>query len=194
MSNVYKIPTLETGFDDYAWWDGIFTEDELKLLKNIALHGKDRGLVGNLEAENKVIRRTKIKWLSPNENNEWLYSKLSHVISNLNRDYFRFDLSEISESLQFCNYEAKEKGHYDWHIDKTKNRQTRKLSLVLQLSEPDDYEGGELCLKTGGEDIVIQKKLGLITVFPSWTLHRVTPVTKGNRQSMVAWVSGSPFR
>jgi len=194
MANVYKIKSLETCSEYYAWWDNIFTDEELLSLKNIALYGKDRGVVGNTGDENKVVRRTKIHWQSPNKDNEWLYTKLSHVISELNRDYFRFDLSEISEPLQFCNYESKEKGHYDWHTDKTANRQTRKLSLVLQLSNPDDYEGGDLCLKTSPEDIVIKKKAGFITVFPSWTLHRVTPVTKGSRQSLVAWVSGPPFR
>jgi predicted 2-oxoglutarate/Fe(II)-dependent dioxygenase YbiX len=62
------------------------------------------------------------------------------------------------------------------------------------LSNPNDYEGGELQLLTSGQPTTIDKKRGLITVFPAWTLHQVTPVVKGTRQTLVAWVSGEPFK
>ena len=66
--------------------------------------------------------------------------------------------------------------------------------MVLQLSDPSEYEGGELQLLTGKEPTTIQKQRGLITVFPAWTLHQVTPVTKGTRQTLVAWISGPSFK
>jgi PKHD-type hydroxylase len=65
---------------------------------------------------------------------------------------------------------------------------------VLQLSDPSQYEGGNLQVMTGGEPTNVSKQRGLIAVFPAYTLHQVTPVTQGTRQSLVAWISGPPFR
>ena len=83
---------------------------------------------------------------------------------------------------------------YGWHQD-FGGLLSRKLSLVMQLSDPEEYEGGELQIMVGGEKpISINKQKGLVVVFPSWAVHQVTPVTKGLRQSLVAWVSGPNFR
>jgi PKHD-type hydroxylase len=75
------------------------------------------------------------------------------------------------------------------------NSITRKISIVVQLSDPDEYEGGELQIQTGSESYIsILKKKGAVTLFPSYMRHRVTPVTKGVRKSLVLWVGGSTFR
>ena len=79
------------------------------------------------------------------------------------------------------------------HIDKLYKGTIRKLSITIQLSSPQDYEGGDLILHNG-EPEKMQKELGKLIVFPSYTLHEVTPVTKGTRYSLVAWVAGKPFR
>ena len=71
---------------------------------------------------------------------------------------------------------------------------SRKLSLVVQLSDPFEYEGGNLQIKTGQEEQNVRKQRGLIVAFPSYVLHQVTPVTTGSRQSLVAWVSGPAFK
>ena len=65
---------------------------------------------------------------------------------------------------------------------------------MLQLTCPSQYEGGNLEILTSGEAVKMPKERGLIVVFPAWTLHQVTPVTKGHRQSLVAWVSGPNFK
>ena len=70
----------------------------------------------------------------------------------------------------------------------------RKLSCVLQLSDADDYEGGELQLNNGGGAVSIGKKKNRIVFFSSFVLHRVTPVTKGTRISLVTWLSGKNLR
>jgi PKHD-type hydroxylase len=79
-------------------------------------------------------------------------------------------------------------------MKKSSGSATRKLSLVMQLSDPYEYEGGELQLKTGHNDITIPKQKGLVTIFPSFTLHRVTPLTSGTRRTLVVWVAGPPFK
>jgi PKHD-type hydroxylase len=66
--------------------------------------------------------------------------------------------------------------------------------MVVQLSDPREYEGGELQILNRKEPTSMEKKRGLITVFPAWTLHQVTPVTKGTRQTLVAWISGPEFK
>jgi PKHD-type hydroxylase len=80
------------------------------------------------------------------------------------------------------------------HIDKIFNSTVRKLSLTIQLSSPEDYEGGELALKFGAKANLMPKDLGKMVVFPSYVLHEVRPVTKGTRYSLVAWVTGKPFK
>ena len=70
---------------------------------------------------------------------------------------------------------------------------SRKISIVVQLSDPLEYEGGELQISDGGTNRVCEKTKGTIIIFPSYLLHRVTPVTKGTRRSLVLWVTGPPF-
>ena len=66
--------------------------------------------------------------------------------------------------------------------------------MVLQLTDTANYEGGNLQIRVGGDPQTVRKQRGLIAVFPSYVLHQVTPVTQGNRQSLVAWISGPPFK
>ena len=85
---------------------------------------------------------------------------------------------------------------YKWHLDKGpgEDRPPRKLSMVLGLLDPDEYEGGDFEIKTGVESQVLPLKKGRVIAFPSWTLHRVTPVTKGIRKTVVIWVGGPKFK
>jgi PKHD-type hydroxylase len=73
------------------------------------------------------------------------------------------------------------------------NECTRKLSLVVQLSSPDEYEGGGLEIMASSEPVQVTKEKGLICAFPSFILHRVTPVTKGTRRTLVIWIAGPDF-
>ena len=179
-----------------AWWDDGFTEEELDWLQGEArkadqtahIRGPDTSCVDN------STRRSTVKWISSSENTRWIFKKLAHIVSDLNANVFRFDLTGFGEPLQLTNYNEENQGLYKWHQDFGNQNVSRKLSLVLQLSDPSEYEGGELQLLAQKEPIVVRKKRGLITVFPAWTLHQVTPVIRGSRQSLVAWVSGAPFR
>jgi PKHD-type hydroxylase len=124
-----------------------------------------------------------------------VFEKLAHVAASLNAQYYQFDLTGFGEALQLTNYNQAENGMYGWHQDYGgKLSPSRKLSLVLQLSDPAQYEGGNLQVMTSGEPTNVRKQRGLIAAFPAYTLHQVTPVTQGTRQSLVAWISGAPFR
>jgi PKHD-type hydroxylase len=99
------------------------------------------------------------------------------------------------EKTQIGRYKSSDEGHYDWHMDAFTpiNGIQRKLSISILLSDPSEFEGGELQFK-GIEDRKILTKQGSIVVFPSFIEHRVTPVTKGVRYSAVTWASGPSFR
>lgn len=187
------------GFDspNVAWWDNAISEENLDSLRLLAMKSEIKAVIGSGNggngSVNQEIRRSTVMWLSYQDAME-LYSILGQVVENLNADFFRYDITGFQEKLQLTNYSSEDQGTYDWHMDKG-GKVCRKISLSLQLSDPDSYEGGQLEINLGGkEPVIIPKKKGLISVFPSWAVHRVSPVTSGSRQSLVAWVSGPNFR
>jgi PKHD-type hydroxylase len=183
--------------EPFVWWEGAFTEQELNWLQEQAKNAKQQAQVdSNFDAnELNSIRRSQVSWLNKTPETAWIFAKLADAAASLNAEYYRFDLTGFGEPLQLTNYNQSEHGMYDWHQDYGgKLVPSRKLSLVLQLSDPAQYEGGNLQILTSGEPKSVRKQRGLIAAFPAYTLHQVTPVTQGTRQSLVAWISGPPFR
>ncbi len=186
-----------TAIEPFVWWEGGFTEQELNWLQDRAQKADQQAQVGGdpQGAELAKVRRSQVSWLNKNQDTAWVFEKLGHIASSLNAQYFRFDLTGFGEPLQLTNYDQSEQGMYGWHQDYGgKNSPSRKLSLVLQLTDPSQYEGGNLQVMTGGQPQTVRKQRGLVAAFPSYVLHQVTPVTSGNRQSLVAWISGPAFR
>lgn len=184
------------GIEPFAWWEGAFSDEELDWLQNKAKEAAQEAEVGGRNGAeiNDTVRRSKLNWLNKDPECAWVFRRLAHVAASLNADYFGFDLTGFGEALQLTNYHEARQGAYVWHQDFGSSGVSRKLSMVLQLSDPSEYEGGELQILTKKEPTSIKKKRGLITVFPAWTLHQVTPVIKGTRQTLVAWVSGPAFK
>jgi PKHD-type hydroxylase len=177
----------------WAWWDGAFTEEELNWLQQKAKEASQAAQVGGFGDVNSNIRRSQVSWLDNNPNTKWVFEKLNDVVSQLNADHFRFNLTGFGEVLQLTNYDQSENGMYGWHQDYN-GKVSRKLSLTVQLTDPSEYEGGNLQVMTTGIPVNVRKQRGLIAAFPSYVLHQVTPVTQGSRQSLVAWVSGPAFK
>ena len=173
----------------------IFSCKDIERIKVIGKRlGISRSITGN--GENCLDhRRSFTSWIKSNEHTEWIYRKLTDLVIKNNQELFNFELSMI-ETLQFTYYNSNEHGLYKCHVDTTPWQlpHNRKLSVVVQLSEPDEYEGGDLILHTSYDPIRIAKQNGMVTMFPSYTLHEVTPVTKGERYSLVAWVHGPAFK
>lgn len=183
--------------EPFAWWEGAFTDQELDWLQNQAVRAEHQAQVGGDPSGDdlKKIRRSQVSWMSKSQDNAWVFEKLAHAASSLNAQFFRFDLTGFGEPLQLTNYDQSEHGMYGWHVDYGgRIGPSRKLSLVLQLTDPSQYEGGNLEIQTGGNPIQVRKQRGLIAAFPSYVLHQVTPVVKGSRQSLVAWISGPAFK
>lgn len=181
--------------EPFAWWEGAFTDQELDWLQNKAIRAEEQAQVGGNPQGDDLsrIRRSKISWLNKDHDTAWVFEKLSDVVSSLNAQFFRFDLTGFGEPMQLTNYDQSDHGMYGWHQDYN-TKISRKLSIVLQLTDPAQYEGGNLQVLTSGEPQTIRKQRGLVAAFPSHTLHQVTPVTQGSRQSLVAWITGPAFR
>jgi PKHD-type hydroxylase len=146
----------------------------------------------------KKVRNSKVVWL----NYPWLYREIHEWLNLANRNAgWNFQWSS-SESCQFTKYSGDEKQHYDWHTDSAPNPNEygliRKLSMSLSLVDGTEYEGGDFEVNDLSpqnnkiHQVKSLKKKGSIVVFPSFVWHRVTPITKGTRYSLVSWHLGSP--
>ena len=135
------------------------------------------------------IRRSEIYFIQNNPN---IKSFLMEQFSIVNRQCFGFDVKDIFD-IQYSEYDAKYKGHFDWHIDIGEDGSNhfyeRKLSMSIQLSDYSEYKGGNLEIRNV-ELGMESKQKGTMIVFPSTKLHRVTPVTDGTRKALVAWIEG----
>lgn len=167
--------------------------DELKEMEEFKVPFEDAGVGGDQHGRvDKSIRNSKLNWWYESH---WTCSVISHYIGLANRKYWEYDLN-LLESIQISVY--LENGHYDWHSDYgTSNRGdwTRKLSASVLVSDPSEYEGGDLeFIDYHGNVINTPKEKGTIIVFDSRVPHRVTPVTKGRRVSLVTWMYGPKLK
>ena len=189
-----KSPTWTLEYDyveNAAFFDNVFTPKECAMICEIAkeYEVESGSLVGASETS---IRDSGVSFLEPNEKMSWVYYKLTDAIKEINEEFFKFDLFSIGENLQFTTYALNQ--HYNYHIDKIHNGPIRKLSIVLQLTDPSKYEGGDLEVFYGGEAQKLPRAQGTLIAFPSYVVHRVTPVTSGVRNSLVGWINGNPFK
>jgi len=175
--------------------DALSTTDCDRLLAEVAAHQmKDAGLVRGTTAHD--IRRAEIAWLDDIPEAAWVMDRLIPLVARSNRDGYGFDLTEFGESPQVARYGAERQGHFDWHSDIGAGQWAakRKLTIVVQLSDPADYKGGALELRPDSNVTEAARTRGTATVFPSFVLHRVTPVTAGTRWSLTLWSHGPAFR
>ena len=167
---------------------------------------KQRGAVGQFEAGTVVeqTRKSNVCFVNGIINNTDLFTPLITKVSEINKQYFGFDLNE-PETIQLTEYDSAEQGEYKPHEDdadwvglvpeRFDPRGVRKLSVVIQLSDSKSYEGGELIFPNNeGYDSSHATGIGTCIIFPSYLKHGVTPVTSGVRHSLVSWILGPPFK
>jgi len=138
-------------------------------------------------------RVTTISWIPFKEMSQ-MYEDLDTFIQKANKNHFGFEDIRITENAQFTEYP--EGGFYDWHMEcdvvMAHEPPIRKISMTLLLNDPSEFEGGDLQLM--GPEKTVPLKQGHAVVFASFLNHRVQPVTRGVRQSLVVWFGGSPFK
>ena len=182
-------------YTDYYWFKEGFTPEELVRIEEMTLELPFQVAVTGEDENSKVsdYRKSSIKWCPQNEEWSWVYDKLSMMISEANEVMWKMDLTSMNEQIQYTEY-YEGGGHYDWHMDcGTGIQNQRKISVTVQLSGPDEYEGGDLEFNIG-QHLTAPRGKGNVVIFPSFYLHRVTPVSKGTRKSFVLWVGGEPYR
>jgi len=154
---------------------------------------KETGIILSQDGASDLsdVRRSKVKFIQ----DDYIKNILYGYVLEANRVSFGYDITQCCD-IQYTEYHASEKGHYDWHedwapfLDKPFQR---KLSVTVQLSDPSEYEGGQFEMNAEPLPDWITEK-GTVLVFPSFLSHRVSPVTKGIRRSLVAWFEGPRWR
>lgn len=176
-------------FFDIVVVENVFTP--LDCDRIVAMHANEPYEDGKIQENRKdfATRSSRIQFVDVTDDNRWVFDKLVAIAKNCNERVFGFELSGMEEGFQFARYDVSD--HYRWHVDLGANeRMRRKLSISVLLN--DDYEGGTLEFFPSGFAPPVRK--GVVAVFPSFMVHRVAPVTKGTRYSLVSWVAGdSPF-
>jgi len=201
MENGFKFDRdphrLDVNYTNYYWFEEGFTAEELETIEQMTSDLEfEKAAIGqdNVSQTNESYRKSSVKWCPQNEKWEWVYSKLHNMISEANQSMWKMELTHMRERIQYTEY-YEGGGHYDWHMDCGIGIQNqRKVSVTVQLAGPEEYEGGDLQFKLGAGTITAPRGKGVVVIFPSFYLHRVTPVTKGTRKSFVLWVGGEPYR
>jgi len=193
-------PYESTDKSPIAYWENFLTDQQIDEILSVPEWGNlspaQVGTNGNGMVRPEV-RETDIAWYTRNASNNDIWEKLAHAAIEANRRFFRYDLTGFYEHAQLGYYNAAKKSHYDWHVDwdVANMRVPRKLSMVLQLNDPSEFEGGELQIKINNDkENSVELRRGRAWFFPSFLLHRVTPVTRGERKSLVLWITGPEFK
>lgn len=192
----YPVQQFAKQLNQFCIVDNAFSEEEIDRIIDLEdLQKFQRGSVASNNGSGKVnkkARDSEVMWVHHDQNSDWLFQKFSNLVSMVNHDHFMYNIDGF-ENFQYTRYRKGE--FYDWHIDSGDvfSAFERKISATIILSDPKDYEGGEFQCVIGGrvdEPLVVKPKKGDAIFFASWMPHRVIPVTKGTRKSLVCWVMG----
>ena len=185
----------ESCLDCFYFFDKGFNSEEVDKITSYADDGLIKMKSGStFSGDDDVIRKSEVGWVPHNQEFHWMYQRLGNLVSEANDKMWNFNLAGMAELIQYAVYPP-DGGHYSWHMDTGPGKfSRRKISITVQLCDADEYVGGELQMKIGGGEKTFPRGKGMTCIFPSYLLHRVTPVTKGYRKSLVLWVTGPPFR
>ena len=175
----------------------VFTPEQCQLVINAGrsepAHLAEGGGGGGKAVTDTKTRTSHISWIPFNKMPE-MYDALNQLMLQTNANHFGFENMQLTEPAQYTEYP--EGGFYDWHIDSDTIMEheppVRKISMTLLLSPENEFKGGGLELMSEGK--VARPKQGHAIFFASFIRHRVIPITKGNRKSLVMWFGGTPLK
>jgi PKHD-type hydroxylase len=176
-------------------WTDAFSSSELTAMEEfcdrLTLQKATLQIAGR---NDDAIRITRVARIAPGPQSKALFDRIAQVVQRLNQEVYRFDVRGL-ENLQYSVYHGAEGGHYTWHVDYgPENPTPRKISLSIQLTDPAQYEGCDLQFQLSEQISVAPRQRGAVIAFPSYVLHRVTPIVSGTRKALVAWATGPDFR
>ena len=202
---MYMLPIIESpikaDFNNFYYFPQVFSNEEISNLDQLVTQNYkfQKGQVGNAELgtlDSTIYNNRNIAYLPPDNNTKWLYEKLEKLVIQANKELFNFSITQVTDLIHYVIY-PENGGHLDWHMDVGKlgvNR--RKLALTVQLSDPTEYDGGEFEIWFGSKEkfITVPRQKGDVIIFPTFLMHRIKPITRGQRKALVFWTGGEPFR
>ena len=191
----------KSNFNDFYYFKKAFTDEMIEKTHSMVYNGSynfSKGKTGyGDEVDTKRTNNRDIAYIPCKKDSEWIYKILFEMVMEANDSLFHFDVDRVTDDLHYVIYPT-ESGHLDWHMDIGQgyvNR--RKIATTVQLSDPDDYEGGDFQCWSGALNgfATLPRKKGDVLVMPSFMMHRVTPIKSGERRALVFWTgSDRPFR
>lgn len=181
-----RVPTFHIGMP--VVFPGMFSPEECEAI--IFSFEKKRGVQGPVVFRSEGERKCIVKFSTPKLMEKTVGVRLRELFPAIGK-YYDFEHSGNFESYQYCGYAPG--GHVDWHCDLGyEGTQTRKVTLVVQLSDGREYVGGDLEFMPGGV-IPDCRQQGSVAVFPSFLAHRVNVIKRGHRNTLVTWLHGPVF-
>jgi PKHD-type hydroxylase len=188
---------IDTNSSSISTNDNFLTKEECERIINYINKNKNRKKEGCLQLGNvkPSTRKSLVRWIDDHDDKElgWFIEKLYSAFRDVNAAYYQFDLYGLTEPIQFTEY-SRLNDKYDYHIDTIMGDKVRKLSSTIQLSDENSYKGCDVEIKLDNKNKILSRKQGSISVFPSYLLHRVTPLQEGTRYSLVTWIGGPKFK
>jgi PKHD-type hydroxylase len=185
-----KLPFL-TDWAPMIHAEGVFPAEACEAVLALARPRREGQIIG--PNADKDYRDSRVTWIRPDQASRWLFEALMGHVQAANERHFKMDLAGFTEPLQVAAYGPGQ--FYDWHLDYGNERfSIRKLSFIVQLTDPAAYEGGQVEVLCAKEPRAAPQSRGALILFPSYILHRVAPVTRGTRHSLVGWIGGPPLR
>ena len=185
---------LKTHFVEFVYYNGLFLPHEIDKILNFWDQEKViKATLNEGDTYDDELRKSSVMFIKDTDENDWIYRKLAEIAMKTNNERYWFDLLGFHQELQLTRYTVGD--FFEWHLDfGAGGISARKLSMTIQLSDPKDYEGGDLQFMINDKIVTAPREKGTIIIFPAFCMHRVTPITKGVRHSIVGWVTGPPFR
>lgn len=193
LENIFSTLYRKESYPDHTthyYFYKVFSEEECN--KIIKAFSNKCNIDSTTFNDDVSYRKSKITWVPYNSTTKWIYQKLIYYANIANNETYNFDVTSIYDKIQFACYSGNNKDKYDTHIDIGANNiySCRKLSISVQLSNENNYTGGNLFIR----NIQVSREQGSLTVFPSFLEHHVQPVTDGKRYSLVLWLYGPHFK
>jgi PKHD-type hydroxylase len=193
LLNTYpnEIYTMMPYFSDHS----LFSENECDHINKIGYSQKFEYQKTVLSEIDLSVFNCKINSILPSEETNYIYDRIRQTIIEINNKLWFFNLYEFAEPLKFIEYNETFRGFVNAHTDLGNQGifKFRKLTVIIQLSDENSYEGGDLILQHYEKTCKMSRKRGTIIIFPAFLIHKVEPVTKGIRNSLVIFAYGPPF-
>ena len=182
-------------FADYTWFTNFFNTEEVERIRALWSEENAKNAEVNNAGKEETrdeLRKSRIMFIKPGDN-DWIYDKLAQACIQTNANRYKFEILGFQTELQLANYSNTD--FFEWHMDfGAGDISNRKLSISVQLSDSDEYEGGDLQFMINQNILNAPREKGTAIIFPSFALHRVTPITSGSRKSIVGWIAGPPYK